>query len=232
MSRKSKLQQFEENTNFGHVIQPTFEEAFNEDHVLKGNWKKSIFKNNNPIVLELGCGKGEYTVGLAERTLNKNFIGIDIKGARIWRGAKLVGEKGLTNATFLRTKIDFLPNFFAPNEVDEIWLTFSDPQSKKPGKRLSSEPFLERYLQLLKPGGYIHLKTDSRLLYNSTMDVCNKLGLEVETHSHDIYQSDWDKLSAIEKKDLEIKTFYEKTWLDQGFRINYCRFKLHDYRKK
>ena len=226
MSRKSKLQQFKDNRNFGHVIQPTFDEAFDTDYFLKGHWNEAVFKNDNPIVLELGCGKGEYTLGLAQRFPDKNFIGIDIKGARIWRGAKRVEELGLNNAAFLRTKIDFLPNFFAHNEIDEIWLTFSDPQPKKPLKRLSSVPFLERYAQFLKPNGIVHLKTDSRLLYNSTMEVCQQLGLEVEEHSHDIYNADWDRLTEEDRKNLEIKTYYEGLWLEQQFNINYVRFRL------
>ena len=164
MSGKDKLRKFRENETFENLLQPTTAEVFQKDHPMKGNWGEKMFGNNNPIILELGCGKGEYTIALAEKFPQNNYIGVDIKGARLWKGAKYATEKSLKNVAFLRTRIEFIDSIFAQGEVSEIWLTFSDPQPNKPRKRLSSPLFLERYSHILKEDGIIHLKTDSQLL--------------------------------------------------------------------
>lgn len=206
---------------FSHVFQLSFNEI-REGKIfdLKGNWGKCFFKNNNPIILELGCGKGEYTVGLATRFPDKNYIGIDIKGARIWSGAKLALEKQLSNVAFLRTAIDMLPHFFAENEIDEIWLTFPDPQMKKVRKRLLASNFLKIYSNVLKNNGSIHLKTDSNFMftYACAMVECN--GFEVVEKFLDLYAN--DDIDDI----LAIKTFYEQQWLSRGISIKYIQFKL------
>lgn len=192
----------------------------------KGNWNKSVFKNENPIILELGCGKGEYAVGLAKKYPNKNFIGVDIKGARMWVGAKQCIEEGLDNVAFLRTKIDFIDKFFAENEIDEIWLTFSDPQPNKPNKRLTSKIFIDRYRKILKPGGIIHLKTDSDVLFESTAN-------EIEEHNYHCNYLTWNLYNDIQKmpdniKDiLHIKTHYEELFTQRGHQIKYCQFLIN-----
>ena len=170
---KDKIRRFEENATFRCVVQPEFEEIFRKDYRLKGRWREDFFGNPNPIVLELGCGRGEYTVSLAERFSDRNFIGVDIKGARLWRGAKTATENAMPNVAFLRTRIEFIDSFFAPGEVDEIWITFPDPQLRKNRvkKRLTAPLFLERYARFLKPGGAIHLKTDSQHLHAYTKAV-------------------------------------------------------------
>lgn len=191
-----------------------------QDHPLKGNWNKTVFKNNNPIVLELGCGKGEYTVALSELYPEKNVIGIDIKGARMWTGAKDVQEKGLKNAVFLRTHIEFITQFFAPGEVSEIWLTFPDPQMKKVSKRLLSTRFMMDYQRFLKPNGTVHLKTDSGFLFAYTCEMVQANHLPVVFQTDDLYNSDWtDAL-------LSIQTFYEKQWLMRGLTIKYIQLRL------
>ena len=162
---KNKLARFEENLTFSHVSQPSFEQLVREGLPLKGHWNRDFFHREAPLVLELGCGRGEYTLGLAQLEPDKNYLGVDIKGARIWRGARDAKEKGLTNVGFLRTHVDHITRCFGTAEVDAIWLTFSDPQIGKARKRLTSPLFLERYRHILKPGGVIHLKTDSPLLY-------------------------------------------------------------------
>lgn len=184
-----------------------------------GRWHER-FGNNNPIVLELGCGKGEYTVGLAERYPDKNFIGVDIKGARMWSGAKLAKQKGLRNAAFLRTNIEMIPQFFSLDEVSEIWLTFSDPQMKKPTKRLTSSYFLYRYQLILRDGGLIHLKTDSPFLYTYTSYVLRENHIQPLFDTDDLYAADNVPI------DLDIKTHYERQWLDRGFTIKYIQFAL------
>ena len=164
---KDKLRKWKENAGFSHVFEPDIKSIVDGAGLNRGEWARSIFGNEHPITLELGCGKGEYTVGLARRHPERNFIGVDIKGHRFWRGAKTSVEEGLNNVAFLRTKIEFVHHFFAPGEVDEIWLTFSDPQPKdeKGTKRITSEVFLERYRRFMVPGGIIHVKSDSPLLY-------------------------------------------------------------------
>jgi tRNA (guanine-N7-)-methyltransferase len=189
----------------------------------KGNWNATVFKNENPITLELGCGKGEYAVGLAKKYPNKNFIGVDIKGARMWVGAKQCIEEGIQNVAFLRTKIDFIDKLFAENEIDEIWLTFSDPQPNKPNKRLTSKIFIDRYRKILKPGGIVHLKTDSDVLFESTEN-------EIKEHGYNCTYLTWDLYNDIQKmpdniKDiLHIKTHYEELFTQRGHQIKYCQF--------
>ena len=204
------------------VIQPPFEEVFRKDYHLKGKWCSEVFGNDFPLVLELGCGKGEYTVGLARLHPHRNFMGLDIKGARIWTGAKTAHEEGLANVAFLRTRIDFVNSFFARDEVDEIWLTFPDPQGKKKRqrKRLPGAQFLNMYRKFLKDGGSIHLKTDNLQLYRDTMELLKFNQLEVEVESTDIYAEDW------KDERVSIQTYYEKGFLEEGMKINYLRFRL------
>jgi tRNA (guanine-N7-)-methyltransferase len=209
---------------FDHVIEPSFEEAFRNDHLLKGKWRSDWFGNDNPIILELGCGKGEYTVGLAGNYPDRNFIGIDIKGARIWRGAKELHQRQMPNAAFLRTRIEFTGSFFASGEVDEIWLTFPDPQPKRnrEKKRLPSPFFLNLYRQYLKDNGIIHLKTDSRELYDYTLSVVHANQLEIIASVTDLYAQMPDDPM------LSIRTFYEEIFLKQGVPITYLSFRLPD----
>jgi tRNA (guanine-N7-)-methyltransferase len=218
---KRKLQNFAELETFEHVIQHPFEKD-DFDHPLKGKWASEFFKNNKPITLELGCGKGEYTVALAQKHPERNFLGVDIKGSRIWRGAKTALEENMQNVGFIRTQIDRITNFFNESEVDEIWVTFPDPQPQKTRtrKRLTSPPFLDRYRQLLKPGGIVNLKTDSAFLFAYTEEVIAEQNLEVLRISHDIDKDfPGDEL-------LEIRTFYEMKFRQTGVPINYVKFKL------
>lgn len=217
---KNKLQKFEYIDNCPHVFQYPFSVLKEKGFDMKGKWRCNFFKNENPIVLELGCGKGEYSVGLAELYPEKNFIGIDIKGARIWSGAKESLEKGMKNVAFLRTSIELLPYFFEENEISEIWITFPDPQMKKERKRLTGTRFLELYRQVLKPQGIVHLKTDSPFLYTYTHLLVNHNQLPTIVDTNDLYNSDF--VSDI----LEIKTFYEQQWLDRGLTIKYISFPL------
>ena len=219
---KDKLKRFEEIKTFPNVLEPPVMETYTN----KGKWHQEIFKNDKPIVLELGCGKGEYSVGLAKLYPDKNFVGIDIKGNRIYIGAKECLEKGIDNVMFLRTRIDFINNFFDTNEVDEIWLTFSDPQPKKPRKRLSSKLFIDRYRKFLKKDGKIHMKTDSDLLFEFTEE-------EIKAHKYKCHELTWDVygdyyngLSEQEKKLFEIRTHYEKLFTSKGSVIKYCCFSL------
>lgn len=211
---KNKLMKFAENKKFPHVFQP--ENTFCE---YKGLWQ-SKFGNRNPLALELGCGKGEYTVALSKKYPQKNFLGIDVKGARIWRGAKTVAEDKIPNAAFLRTRIEFIADFFDVNEADEIWLTFPDPQVNKPRKRLTAPIFIERYRRFLKPEGIIHLKTDSRMLHDYTLKVIDENKFTLLDSYTDIYaQCPDDEL-------LQIKTFYEMRYVAQGVPITYLKFKI------
>jgi tRNA (guanine-N7-)-methyltransferase len=219
---KKKLQRFAEMETFGHVVQPSYDEVFRKDYPLKGKWSQLFFKNNQPIILELGCGKGEYTVGLARKFTKINFIGVDIKGARMWSGAKTAVEENLHNVGFLRTRIDFISSFFAPGEIQEIWITFPDPQPKKYYKRLTSTRFLGYYKNFLKPDGLIHLKTDNRALYLYTKNVIQVNNLELMEATDNLYNSNMDH--AV----LSIKTFYEKQFLSEGKPIHYLKFKLNN----
>lgn len=217
---KNKLKKFAEIESFDCVLQYPRERILSEGFPYKGNWRKNIFDNPGPLVLELGCGKGEYTVGLAKSYPEKNFIGIDIKGARIWKGAKEVEETALSNARFLRTEIENLHYIFGEEEVDEIWITFPDPQMQKPRKRLTSTKFLEQYRVFLKPDGVMHLKTDSPFLYEYTKRLIEKNGLEVIDITSDLYGSGKaDPVSSI-------KTFYESQWLSRGKSIKLISFRL------
>ena len=217
---KDKIKRFSQILTFGNVIQPKINFYSNDDD-LKGNWS-TVFNNENPLVLELGCGAGEYTVALAKDYPNKNFIGIDIKGARIWKGAKAALDEGLNNVRFLRTKVDFITKFFGENEVNEIWLTFSDPQPKKPKKRLSSKLFTDRYQEFLKINGVIHLKTDSDLLYNFTLEEIKLNSFKLLENITNVYKESYERSQEL-KKTLFIKTFYEKKWLDLEKTIKFLK---------
>ena len=217
---KNKLAKFAEMETLPNVFQPRREEVVNADYRLKGRWGADVFGNDHPIVLEIGCGKGEYTVGLGELYPDKNFIGIDIKGARMWTGAKAALAKHLANVAFLRTHAELLPSAFAPGEVDEIWITFPDPQMAKNRKRLTGTRFLTLYRQILHPGGIIHLKTDSPDLYRYTTAVIDENRLPLLAATDDLYAS------GIEDRILNIRTFYEQQWLARGKTIKYLRFRL------
>ena len=222
MGSKHKLKRFQENETFSRLLQPSREDLLEGNFPLRGHWREEFFGNDHPIVLELGCGKGEYTVGLARRHPEKNFIGVDIKGARLWRGAKTVTEEGMPNAGFLRTQIELIDRCFAPDEVDEIWITFPDPQLRKGRvkKRLTAPEFLTRYARFLRPGGPIHLKSDCRHLHDYTRTVTEGNALPIEACNTDIYGTGFaDDL-------LSIKTTYEKRFLAQGVPITYIRFSL------
>lgn len=217
---KNKLKKFAEVDALPNVFQFPFHIIQREEFPLKGCWNSTYFKNDNPIVLELGCGKGEYAVGLAKRFSDKNYIGVDIKGARIWTGAKQAHTEGLTNVAFLRTSIELIPHFFMPGEVSEIWITFPDPQMKKVRKRLTSTRFMNLYREILKDNGIIHLKTDSPFLYTYTDAMVKLNNMDVEVNTADLYNS------GIADDILEIKTFYEQQWLDRGLSIKYLKFHL------
>lgn len=219
---KDKLRRFNEIRTFQCVVEPAFEEVFRTDYKLKGAWRTDFFANQNPIVLELGCGRGEYTVALAERYPEKNFIGVDIKGARLWRGAKTATEAGMRNVGFIRTRIEFIEAFFAQGEVDEIWITFPDPQLHKSRvkKRLTAPEFLRMYAQFLRPDGCIHLKTDCAHLHEYTKATVLGNDLELVQACADIYGTGYaDEL-------LSIKTTYERKFLAQGVSITYLKFLL------
>ncbi len=218
---KDKLRRFAAIKEFSNFFEP----IIGEEYYLKGNWNKTFFKNNNPIVLELGCGKGEYSVGLAKHFPNKNFIGCDIKGSRMYIGAKEALDDNMGNVAFLRTKIDFINDCFSENEVDEIWLTFSDPQPKKPNKRLSSKPFINRYYKFLKPGGTIHMKTDSDLLFEFTEEEI-KSNYKLIELTWDLYNELPENLDQVTKDIFHIKTHYEKLFTNKGSIIKYCKFKI------
>ena len=247
-----KLKKFAENETFRCLLQPDAGAVLAKEpgskelrlnaHPIQGNWGRELFGNDHPIVLELGCGKGDYTIALALRHPEINYIGVDIKGARLWKGAKYATEHALPNVAFLRTRIEFIEAFFGPSEVSEIWLTFSDPQLRgSENARLSSPLFLERYRKFLKPGGRVHLKTDSRYLYEYTQAVCKVNDLPVLISSTDIYgdtlglRPRYDKcvsvipseasVSQINIKDIvEVQTFYEKMFLEMGLPITYLAF--------
>ena len=220
---KDKLRKFRENEEMHNVVQPTTEEAINGLH-LKTHWYKEQFGNNQGIVLELGCGKGEYTVEMARRCPEKNHVGVDIKGARLWRGAKSATEEGLDNVAFLRTRIDFIENCFGENEVEEIWITFPDPQIKykRAKHRLTHPEYLLKYAKLLKSGGTVNLKCDSEYLHGYTHGIIQMLGLEIEESYHDIYA----QIQPNEGILFDVITHYESIWLNQGKAITYLRFKL------
>lgn len=231
-----KLRKFAENETFTCLLQPSSAEILSDgffamkDHKIKGRWNEDMFSGRGgDIILELGCGKGEYTIDLAKRNPANNYIGVDIKGARLWKGAKYATENNMPNVAFLRTKIEFIEAFFAPGEISEIWLTFSDPQMKSENSRLSSPLFLERYRKFLKPGGIVHLKTDSQFLHQYTKAVCAANGLKVLNCTDDLYGQENGGCPAsadIPAAVYEVKTFYEKMFLEQGYKITYMSFTL------
>jgi len=220
---KDKIRRFAAIKTYENVFEPTI----GEEYEMKGKWHAEYFKNDHPIVLELGCGKGEYSVGLAKHFPNKNFIGVDIKGARMFIGANEALEENLTNVAFLRTKIDFINDCFIQNEVDEIWLTFSDPQPQKPNKRLSSLPFINRYRKLLKQGGIVHMKTDSDLLFESTVEQINENKYELLELTWDLYGDLPENIDPQMREIFHIKTHYEKLFTAKGSVIKYCKFKIN-----
>lgn len=215
---KNKLQKFHDMSSFPHVFQYPFAVLQEKGFEMKGNWNRSFFNNDNPVVLELGCGKGEYSVGLARLFPDKNFIGVDIKGARMWTGARLALEEGLQNVAFLRTHIELITHFFAPGEVAEIWITFPDPQMNKINKRMTSTRFQKLYRQILHPDGIVHLKTDSRFMFTYTDALTKANGLPVLVKTDDLYHS------GLAGEILSIRTFYEQQWLDRGLNIKYMKY--------
>ena len=218
---KNKLARFEENLTFPNLFQVSYEDLKDDKFEMKGRWHEQFFGNDNPIVLELGCGKGEYTVALARKYLEKNFIGIDIKGARLWRGCKTSNEEGMKNVAFIRTRIQLIEQFFAAGEVSEIWVTFPDPQPKKPNKRLTSERFLSYYKNILRPDSTIHLKTDSYELYDYTLnEVIPQGNYQVVFATDDLYGTPCDL------EVCEVRTFYESMFLKEGKKITYIQFKI------
>lgn len=223
MGSKNKLKRFNENETFKNVFQPSREELVEGSYKEKGNWAKTFFKNDNPIILELGCGKGEYSVELAKRNPNVNYIGVDIKGARFWRGAKTALEENIPNVAFLRTQIELIDYAFAENEVDEIWITFPDPQIKykRTKHRMTNAEFLARYKTILKPNGLMHLKTDSEFMHGYTLGLLHGSGHEVIYANHNVY-----KQEGSPEEVTSIQTYYESQYLEQNKPITYIRFKI------
>lgn len=229
MSNKRKLFHFAEIKTFSNVTEVGYKEVLNKTHPLRGKWNEMVFKNDHDIVLELGCGKGEYSLGMSRRYPNKNFIGMDIKGSRIWRGARTALDESMENVHFLRCRIDFLESMFSTDEVSEIWLTFPDPQApkSKERKRLTSNRFLDKYLGVLKKGGHLTLKTDSDFLYEYSLEVMKSRGHKIEVASPDIY-AEMEKFGfgEIEKQVLSIRTFYEKMFVEKGHKISYIKISV------
>jgi len=226
---KGKLKKWIENKRFTHVFEPCLQEAVRGlDGDIKGTWAPDIFNNNNPITLELGCGKGEYTVGLARKYPDRNFVGVDIKGHRFWRGAKTAKEESLPNVAFLRTRIEFIDKYFEAEEVSEIWLTFSDPQPKdeKGTKRITSSVYIERYKKILKPGSLINVKTDSVLLYDLSKEGYLDSGYTIKLDSQDVYGDLVHRVPQDLREALEIITYYEKRWLAEGKKIHFIQLEV------
>ena len=229
---KGKLAKFADMEAYENVFQYPYSVVEHVPFAMQGHWREEYFKNQNPIVLELGCGKGEYTVELAKRHPDKNFIGVDIKGARMWTGATQALQEGLANVAFLRTNIEVIDRFFSAGEVQELWLTFSDPQMKNPRKRLTSTWFLERYRRFLVDNGVIHLKTDSNFLFTYTTLIVQHNGLPPVALTADLYNpltrgmSFYSEATAAFTEAASIQTYYERMWLDRGLRIKYLQFLL------
>lgn len=221
---KGKLAKFADMERYENVFQYPYSVIDNVPFDMKGKWGEQYFKNNNPIVLELGCGKGEYTVGLAKLFPDVNFIGVDIKGSRMWTGATQALNEGLTNVAFLRTNIEIIDRFFAEGEVSEIWLTFSDPQMKNPRKRLTSTFFMNHYRHFLKDGGVVHLKTDSNFLFTYTTYMVERNALPVLFRTEDLYHT--EGIDAQTQTILGIQTYYESQWIERGLNIRYMKFRL------
>lgn len=223
MGSKNKLKRFRENETFENVFQPTREEVVGGDFPFKGKWNADFFKNDNPIIVELGCGKGEYTIGLAARNPNANYIGIDVKGARFWRGAKTAVDSGMNNVAFVRTQIELIEDIFAAHEVAEIWITFPDPQIKykRTKHRMTNSEFLKMYKRILKPDGIVNLKTDSEFMHGYTLGLLHGEGHEVLYANHNVYKNEGSP-----KEVTEIQTFYENQYLEINKAITYIRFKI------
>ena len=223
MGSKNKLKRFKENETFINVFQPSREEVVNNLFEHKGKWASTFFKNDNPIIVELGCGKGEYTIGLAEKNPNTNYVGIDIKGARFWRGAKTAVENGLPNVAFVRTQIELINHIFDNQEIDEIWITFPDPQIKykRTKHRMTNSEFLQLYKKILKPNGIVNLKTDSEFMHGYTLGLLHGEGHEVIYANHNVYVNE-----GAPKEVTSIQTFYEKQYLEINKAITYIRFKI------
>ncbi len=222
MGSKNKLKRFRENESFPNVLQPKREEVLSGLFPHKGRWSE-FFGNERPLILELGCGKGEYTLGLARMHPEKNYIGIDIKGARLWRGAKTAIEDAMTNVAFVRSQIGLIDGLFAPGEVSEIWITFPDPQIKykRTKHRLTNMEFLEKYTSVLRKEGFVHLKTDSEFMHGYTLGILHARGHEVIYSNHDIYRNEGSPREV-----LDIQTFYENQYLEMGKAITYVKFRL------
>ena len=224
---KGKLAKFADMETYENVFQYPYSVVEHVPFEMQGHWHESYFHNDNPIVLELGCGKGEYTVGLAKRYPDMNFIGVDIKGARMWTGATQAVKEGLKNVAFLRTNIEIIDRFFAPDEVTEIWLTFSDPQMKNPRKRLTSTYFMNRYRHFLIDRGFIHLKTDSNFLFTYTTYMVEKNHLPLVLRTNDLYSENSENSENSEYSEAaSIQTYYEQMWIDRGLNIKYMKFHL------
>ena len=221
---KGKLAKFADMETYENVFQYPYSVVEHVPFEMQGHWHEEYFHNDHPIVLELGCGKGEYTVGLAKLYPNMNFIGVDIKGARMWTGATQATNEGLKNVAFLRTNIEIIDRFFAPDEVEEIWLTFSDPQMKNPRKRLTSTFFMNRYRRFLIDNGLIHLKTDSNFLFTYTTYMVEKNSLPLVLHTDDLYSENSESSEFSEV--ASIQTYYEQMWMDRGLNIRYMKFHL------
>ena len=223
MGSKNKLKRFRENETFSNVIQPKRDELLADTFALKGHWRESFFKNDQPIVLELGCGKGEYTLALAKRDPNKNYIGIDIKGARFWKGAKTALADELQNVGFLRIQIELLTYCFAEGEIDEIWITFPDPQIKykRTKHRLTNREFLKSYQKVLRPGGLVHLKMDSEFMHGYTLGLLHGLGQDIHFAQHDVYGT-----TGTPEVVTAVQTFYESQYLAEEKKITYISFSL------
>jgi len=228
---KDKLKRWAENKNFTHVFEPPLLPIIREGKTfMKGDWRSHFFKNENPLIIELGCGKGEYTVELAKANPDKNYLGIDVKGHRFNHGARKAIELNLKNVAFLRTRIEFIESFFAKDEVDEIWLTFSDPQPKDfvGHRRITSMVYWEKYKNFLKNNGVIHIKHDNPMVYQSAMEELEGSHHIIETHTDDVYGSYLQRISQQERDVLSIRTFYESRWLNEGKKIHYIRFRYQN----
>jgi len=222
VGKKNKLQHFAENLTFDNLFQWKYEEVV-QGFPYKGKWANDFFKNDQPVIIELGCGKGEYTVGLAQRNPQINYVGADIKGARLWRGLKTAQEENLSNVAFIRTRINLIEYYFGKQEVSEIWITFPDPHARDVAirKRLTSPPFLQRYADILIPGGIINLKTDNIIFLEYTLDVIKEFGHEILELNYDVYGS------GLDNEVTQIQTHYEKMWLKHGTKIKFLKFKLN-----